>query len=558
MKRFAASAAFAAAMVLVSTTYATNALAGDSPLVTKAPVVTNAPPPAAVTCGSVYDFFFTACPLTWYGVSVYGTVDVGGTYQTHGTPFDPNHPVGASYLLGNSATNAVGRTAGFGLGPNAMSQSVIGVKWNEPIGGKWSVVGQAELAFDPYSALLANAPQAMFNAIHVPENQQLIPYDSSRWGWLAGQIYSGVSNPTWGTLTLGRQNAPLTDAVVAYDPMGGSYAFSVIGNSGKTCGVGDTETCRWTTEIKYRVNIGDFRLVVAGQPFGGSNGGYNTYNPNNGAIEGGIGGDIRHFGPGVLSVDVFGSFEKDAVNWSTLFTAPAGSPAVTTAAGWPTPTAFIGGANSGLKATISNNTSFMAVAKYSFGSWGNSAPIAGKAPSGPTGIPLTFYAGYEWINQTNPTDSQSVFRDDGFLFSATNVAASTLSANGTTIANAAFGATCGQAGGGCTNEISQVMWTGAKYGITRDLDIIGAYYHYIQNAYVVAAGTLCPGAGNISAGNSRCAGFFDAYSAVLDWRFLPKWDAYIGTMYSAAYGAYANGDISRNNLATTAGVRFRF
>jgi len=39
---------------------------------------------------------------------------------------------------------------------------------------------------------------------------------------------------------------------------------------------------------------------------------------------------------------------------------------------------------------------------------------------------------------------------------------------------------------------------------------------------------------------------------------LPKWDAYIGTMYSAAFGGIANGDISRNNLATTAGVRFRF
>ena len=28
------------------------------------------------------------------------------------------------------------------------------------------------------------------------------------------------------------------------------------------------------------------------------------------------------------------------------------------------------------------------------------------------------------------------------------------------------------------------MWTGAKYGITKDLDLIGAYYHYIQNSYV--------------------------------------------------------------------------
>jgi len=29
-------------------------------------------------------------------------------------------------------------------------------------------------------------------------------------------------------------------------------------------------------------------------------------------------------------------------------------------------------------------------------------------------------------------------------------------------------------------------------------------------------------------------------------------------MYSAAYGGISNGDISTNNLATTAGVRFRF
>ena len=50
----------------------------------------------------------------------------------------------------------------------------------------------------------------------------------------------------------------------------------------------------------------------------------------------------------------------------------------------------------------------------------------------------------------------------------------------------------------------------------------------------------------------------DAASAVLDWRFLPKWDWYIGTMYSVAFGGIANGDISRNNLATTSGVRFRF
>jgi predicted porin len=546
MKRFGLSAVFAAASGVACA--GVGHAADMSPMVAKAAPMTYVAP-APVACGSVYDFFFTACPLSWYGVTVYGIVDVGGTYQTHGTPFDPNHPVGASYLLGNSAPNAVGRLSGFGLGPNALSQSNIGVKWNEPVGGEWSVIGQAELAFDPYSALLANAPRAMFNAIGVPENQQLIPYDSSRWGWLAAQNYGGVSHPVYGTLTFGRQNTPLLDGVLGYDPMGGSYAFSVIGNSGLTCGDGDTETCRWTTAIKYRVNIGDFRLVVAGQPIGGPQAGYNAYNPNNGAIEGGIGGDIKRLGPGVLSVDVFGAYEKDAVNWSTLFV-----PTNTNATGWPI--AFPGGPlGSGLKATISNNTSFMVTAKYSFGSWGNPAPVVGKAPVPPSGIPLTFYAGYEWIQFANPSDPQTgSFRDDGFLFNFVNNAGNALSTNGTTIANNAFNSRCGS-GAGCEDRVMQSMWAGAKYGITRDLDIISAYYHYIQNQYVIAIpnDTCSP-----LPHNSRCYGWFDAYSAVLDWRFLPKWDTYIGIMYSAAFGGLANGDISRNNLATTAGVRFRF
>jgi hypothetical protein len=515
----------------------------------------SAPPPA--TCNSFVGFFLTDCQLRWNGFQVYGTIDVGGTYQTHGDgALDLNHPVGASYLLGNSATNAVGRVAGFGLGPNALSQSVVGVRWLEPVGGGWSVIGQAELAFDPYSALLANAPQAMFNSIHVPENQQLVPYDSSRWGWLAGQIYAGVSNPVWGTLTAGRINAPLTDAVIAYDPMGGSYAFSLIGNSGLTCGAGDTETCRWTTGLKYRVNLGAFRFVVAGQPIGGSNSGYNAYNPNNGAIEGGVGADTRMIGPGVLSMDFLGAYERDAVNWSTLF------PGQTFFGTSGTPLTYPAG---GLKATISDNTSGMVVAKYSFGSWGAAAPapvvtkegpMYTKAPPVQTGIPLTLYAGYEYIQFANPSDPQTTsFRDDGFLFNATNAGATTLSANGTTIANNAFNSLCASGPtNGCSDRVMQSMWTGAKYGITRDLDIIGAYYHYIQNTFV--HGVNCSIA--VAAANSRCQGWFDDWSVVLDWRFLPKWDAYIGTMYSAAYGGLANGDISRNNLAITAGVRFRF
>src|ERR1700733_8250864 len=365
MKKLGFGAILATAVICASGVGA-NAADMDA-LATKAPPYAVAPVAVApAACGSIYDFFLTACPLSWYGVTFYGVVDLGGNYQTHGTPLDPNHPAGASYLIGNASTNAVGRISGFQLAPNALSQSLVGMKTSIAIAPGWNFISVNEVAFDPYSLLLANAPRAMFNAIGVPENQQLVPYDSSRWGWLAAQNFVGVSSPIWGTLTFGRTNTPLLDAVNAYDPMGGSYGFSVIGNSGLTCGDGDTETCRWTTAIKYRLNIGDFRFVVAGQPIGGGQAGYNTYNPNNGAVEGGIGADFKHFGPGTLSMDVLGAYEVDAVNWTTLFTS-VGGVGPTLASGYPSAVAFLG-TNSGLKATISNSTSVMAVAKYSFGS----------------------------------------------------------------------------------------------------------------------------------------------------------------------------------------------
>ncbi len=47
-------------------------------------------------------------------------------------------------------------------------------------------------------------------------------------------------------------------------------------------------------------------------------------------------------------------------------------------------------------------------------------------------------------------------------------------------------------------------------------------------------------------------------SAAIDWRVRPKWDVYLGAFLSQVNGGLANGYLARNNLATTAGVRFRF
>src|SRR5580658_357777 len=71
---------------------------------TAADIPTKAPPPAAappapVACGSLWDFVTTACPLTWYGITLYGTVDAGGGWQSHATPFGPAAVPGQEYLV---------------------------------------------------------------------------------------------------------------------------------------------------------------------------------------------------------------------------------------------------------------------------------------------------------------------------------------------------------------------------------------------------------------------------------------------------------------------------
>jgi predicted porin len=556
MKRLCSPAGISAALVvgLISVASITTALAED-PMVTKAPMMAPAaappgPPPPA-SCSTVPGFFLTDCQLLWSGVRVYGTVDMGITYQTHGTPFDPNFPTGASYLLGAGGTGATNRTPGFGLGPNALSQSVVGISSKEPIAPGWNFVTVNELAYDPYSLLLANAPMALYDAKGTAQNTESLPFDSSRWGWLGAQNFIGVNSATLGTLSFGRQNVLENDGIVAYDPMGAAYAFSPIGFSGKAAGAGDTEDARWTTAIKYRVNIGDFRLSLMGQPIGGPSAGLNAYNPNNGAISGGIGGDIKNLGTGILSLDAIATYERDAVNISMIYPGQ-----VVNAAGYPT-TFPATGAN---KATLSDQTAFMMLAKYSFGSWSSPPPMITKGPlppPAPVGIPLTLYAGYEWIQFASPSDPQNSFSDDGFAFidptALTGGHGATPSINLTAINNNAFNALCGT-GGGCKDEIFQIFWAGAKYGITKDLDIIGAYYEYFQSMYTLNVGNVCA----VAAAHSQCAGNFYVGSVLLDWRFLPKWDAYIGTMYSTASGGIANGDIVRNNLATTGGVRFRF
>jgi hypothetical protein len=54
---------------------------------------------APKTCTGVWDFIETDCQLTWYGITLYGAIDAGFGYQTHGAPLDTrSHSICMGFL----------------------------------------------------------------------------------------------------------------------------------------------------------------------------------------------------------------------------------------------------------------------------------------------------------------------------------------------------------------------------------------------------------------------------------------------------------------------------
>jgi hypothetical protein len=100
------------------------------------------------------------------------------------------------------------------------------------------------------------------------------------------------------------------------------------------------------------------------------------------------------------------------------------------------------------------------------------------------------------------------------------------------------------------NPIEQVFWTGAKYAVTAKLDVMGGYYHYLQNSFGVVYCT--------TAALSTCRGTQDAVSLAVDWKFGAKFDAYAGFMYSQVNNGLASGFLHRSVIDPTIGIRFQF
>ena len=429
------------------------AYAADFPVYTKA----DPPPLAPASCYSAVQFIVTDCPLTYYGITVYGTIDMGGGYESHGTPFNSNIVSGVEELIRKNSNHALWLQT-----PGGLTQSNIGIKGKEAITSGLDFVFDLNFGFDPYSMTAANGPASLRDNNGVPLALQTSNADSSR----AGQFYNGVGyagfSSAYGTLTFGRQNSLELDGVLAYDPMGASYAFSVIGWQGTAVGGGDTEDGRISTAVKYRADVYNWFRVGAIVQVGG----YAQNNATQSEWGAQIGKDIDLGGYGKLSLDAIYTNDKGAVASTAL---PAG-PAFLAAPGT-------------LGATISDDNSFMLLGRYTYHQ-------------------LKLYAGYEYITFADPSNPLTT----GF----TDIAGiPVLFGN---IAQATF----------VHDEHLQISWTGARYAITPTLDTGVAYYHYDQNSFgkafcATAAASTCSGQLNAASFDIdwQFAKKFDLYAGMM-------------------------------------------
>jgi predicted porin len=442
--------------------------------------------------------------LTWKGVTLYGIVDVGLQYQTHGTPISDYFSGGSAEPIQKNSNNSV-----VGITPSNLSQSRIGLAGNEPLIGDWAGVFRLETFFNPQSGDLSDGLKSLTLMNGRSLTNQTTNVDSSIAGQtFAGAAYAGFSSPTYGTLTFGRNPTPLADGIAKYDPTGASQAFSILGFSGTTAGGGDTEDRRLDQSIKYTAKY-DWLHLGGLYQFSGSRGSTNT------AVQAQVGADYAGF-----SVDAYYFKKYNAVAASAL--------SATQVAGLPTlcqtsvaPPANAGGAecysiNNSLAGTISDNTTGAIMALYNFGAV----------------LPLTVYAGYEHIRFANPNNPY----DPGQLIIGGYVLAY--------VNNSAYD----------INKNLQVFWGGAKWSVMPELDLIVDYNGYHQSAYASGADAGCTSA-SVS---SKCSGNESTISAVLDYRFSKRFDGYIGTMYSTVSGGLANEFLNTNTLASTLGVRFKF
>ncbi|MGC1474985.1 MAG: porin, partial [Terriglobales bacterium] len=492
----------------------------------QAPEPGRAAPPAPDPCTSGHEFVTTDCTLTWHGITLYGAYDVGIGWVSHGLPENAYNYEGASLINRNGSHNR------FLVAPNNLQQTGLGVRGREQFAPGWSIVFNASTGINPQSGQLANASATNFINNGLPRSAYSYAIDGARAGQpFNDEIYLGISSTQFGTLTFGRQRSLGTDAMLQYDPAGGSYAFSYIGYNGTMSGGGDTEDSRWDTALKYRLSVGPLHFGAMYKFADGSGG---CYSPlagwsaatcvgepaHNNAYGFDIGGEHGKF-----SADIVFQHYNDAISvlnpllGPQSLTQPYQSTVNSINTNQITGLNLIAPTNT-LYGIVTDNNAIMGAVKYTWNQF-------------------RFFGGYEFIAQNNPHDPLGVGASDqgGYLLSG--VEDNNLD----------------------STKLVNLWWTGAKYAYDKKTDITLAWYQQHQNTFRVPA-VCSPTAGF----RSSCAGTLYEVSLYTDHHFTPRFDGFAGIAYSAVSGgldiAIPHGPgvpyLHPSNIAPTVGARFAF
>jgi predicted porin len=378
----------------------------------------------------------------------------------------------------------------FGVTPSNIGQSRVGLQGNEPLIGDWSGVFQIETFFNPQSGQIADSLKSLAVDNGRALDKQSIGVDGSSAGQPFQTAYVGLKSATYGSFTFGRQVTLLNEGTIKYDPNYNATAFGLLGASNTYSGGGTSEGNRLDSTAIYSVGILDLAHVAALFKFNGDHGGANT------AVQANVGAEYAGF-----SIDAYYSKLNSAITAAPLTAAQV---AKLPALGYSVSNSLAG--------TISDDTTYSLMALYRFDA-------------------LKFFAGYMNIKYANPRNSLSAGFDDigGYVLAF--------------VSNDAYE----------NPKVVQVYWTGVRYALTDNLDLVGAYYGYHQSAYGTGKEAGCS-----TSAHSVCSGNFEAFSFDADYHFNKHFDAYLGAMYSGVQNGAASGYLYSTNINPTIGVRYKF
>ena len=468
-------------------------------------------------------------PLTFHGVTLFGTIDAGLGWASFGLPNN------GKFYLGDNLISKFATHTYFGLSPDNLAQTTLGVKGATELLPGLSGVFYAATGINPLSGQLANTPGSIVDNNGLNRNAYSNNGDGSRGGQAFNdQLYAGLASKTYGQLTVGRHKSLTNDLVGAYDPPGGGYAFSVIGYSGTpVAGLGDTENSRWDDSLKYRFEYGPAHFGAI-YKFADGNGGCNYLGaPTSpkGAVQqcypskndaGQIGAGFTY---AAFDVDGVVGYFHQATNFFGPLSAAQAFSGLSTFTPNVGPTVVSTGMNANsAQAIISDNTGWALAGKYTYDQW-------------------KFYVGWAHVIYHDPADNAGIGAQNdqgGYALSA--------------VTNGFF----------THAKLLDTVWGGARYAYDSRTDIVGAFYVEHQNGFGSSADlATCslPAYNRVTQAAPRspkCAGNLYGASAYVDYHFTRRFDVYGGIMFNAVDGGIQSGFYSPTNWAPTVGARFTF